>query len=83
MNLPGEASHPNDMDGRRWCVMRQDDNGNRFVVADALTEADARLLSASYAARAHKQLYWVEPMTITDPPDPSEPPEPPEPATRS
>jgi hypothetical protein len=51
--------------------MRQDDSGNRFVVAAALTEAEARLLSASYAARAHKQLYWVEPMPPTEPPDPA------------
>jgi hypothetical protein len=50
--------------------MRQDDSGNRFVVAAALTEPEARLLSASYAARAHKQLYWVEPM-VTEPPDPA------------
>jgi hypothetical protein len=49
------------MSARRWCVMRQDDNGNRFVVAGSLTEAEARLLSASYAARGHKQLYWAEP----------------------
>jgi hypothetical protein len=42
--------------------MRQDDNGNRYVVAAALTEAEARLLSASYAARGHKQTYWIEPM---------------------
>lgn len=50
------------MSGRDWCVMRQDDNGNRFVVAAALTEPEARLLSTSYELRAHKQLYWVEPM---------------------
>jgi hypothetical protein len=50
--------------------MRQDDNGNRSVVAAALTEPEARRLSASYAARAHKQLYWVEPMA-TEPPDPA------------
>jgi hypothetical protein len=50
--------------------MRQDDSGNRFVVAAALIEAEARLLSASYAARAHK-LYWVEPVPPTEPPDPA------------
>ena len=44
--------------------MRQDDNGNRFVVAGALTEAEAHRQVASYAARAHKQLYWAEPMTV-------------------
>jgi len=40
--------------------MRQDDNGNRFVVASTLTEGEARLLSSSYEVRAHKQMYWVE-----------------------
>jgi hypothetical protein len=47
--------------------MRQDDNGNRFLVAAALTEPEARLLSASYEARAHKQMYWIEPMEATKP----------------
>lgn len=50
------------MPERGWCVMRQDDNGNRFVVAAQLTEPEASLLAAAYAARGHKQLYWVEPM---------------------
>ncbi|HET7505475.1 MAG TPA: SPOR domain-containing protein [Kofleriaceae bacterium] len=50
------------MSERGWCVMRQDDSGNRFVVASALTEPEARLLAASYEARGHKQLYWIEPM---------------------
>jgi len=50
------------MSSRHWCVMRQDDNGNRFLVASALTEGEADLLSASYKLRAHKQMYWVEPM---------------------
>lgn len=55
------------MSGRQWCVMRQDDNGNRFVVASTLTEGEARLLSASYEQRAHKQMYWVEPMEDAKP----------------
>jgi len=62
------------MQTRQWCVMRQDDSGNRFVVAGALTEAEARLLSSSYAARGHKQLYWAEPMPIPAPPDLTAPP---------
>jgi len=67
--------------------MRQDDNGNRFVVAGALTEAEARLLTASYAARAHKQLYWAEPMAVgPESPvavGPSSVTQPPAPANRS
>jgi len=42
-------------------IIRQDDNGNRFVVATKLSEqsADARL--ASFIG--HKQTYWKEPQT--------------------
>ncbi|MER7583411.1 SPOR domain-containing protein [Kitasatospora sp. NPDC097691] len=41
-------------------VMRQDDNGNRFLVADGLDGAEAHRLAAEFEARGHKQLYWVE-----------------------
>ena len=44
-----------------WRVVRQDDNGNVFVVAGALDEAAARRLAAELEARAHKRLYSVEP----------------------
>ena len=60
-----------EMTVRDWCVIRQDDHGDRFVVASALTEPEARLLSASYEARAYKQTYWIEPMTKTQPRAPS------------
>ncbi|WP_167352932.1 hypothetical protein [Streptomyces rubellomurinus] len=41
-------------------VMRQDDNGNRFLVAEGLERAEAERLAAEFEARGHKQLYWVE-----------------------
>ncbi|GAA2749536.1 SPOR domain-containing protein [Kitasatospora cinereorecta] len=41
-------------------VMRQDDNGNRFLVAAGPDRAAAEALAAEYEARGHKQLYWVE-----------------------
>ncbi|MFF2074442.1 hypothetical protein ACFVXG_06745 [Kitasatospora sp. NPDC058162] len=41
-------------------VMRQDDNGNRFLVAKDLAEAEAHRLAAEFEARGHKQMYWVE-----------------------
>lgn len=41
-------------------LMRQDDNGNRYVVARGLSREDADRLAAEYEARGHKQLYWVE-----------------------
>ncbi|WP_344447085.1 SPOR domain-containing protein [Kitasatospora nipponensis] len=43
-----------------WRVMRQDDNGNRFLVAAGLLRAEADALAATFEARGHKQLYWVE-----------------------
>ena len=43
-----------------WRVVRQDDNGNTYVVARGLTEARARALAAELEARGHKQLYAVE-----------------------
>jgi hypothetical protein len=55
---------------RDWCVMRQDDNGNRYVVATSLSEAEASALAATYAARGHKQLYWIEPADATAPGSP-------------
>ncbi|WP_030236517.1 hypothetical protein [Streptomyces sp. NRRL S-350] len=41
-------------------VMRQDDSGNRFLVAADLDRAGAQRLAAEFEARGHKQLYWVE-----------------------
>jgi hypothetical protein len=43
-----------------WRVLRQDDNGNTFLVADALDEDAALRLAAELEARGHKQLYFVE-----------------------
>jgi hypothetical protein len=43
-----------------WHVLRQDDNGNVFVVAELATEAEARAVAAKFEARAHKQMYSVE-----------------------
>ena len=43
-----------------WAVHRQDDNGNRFVVATGLSREEAERLVAVYEARGHKQIYWAE-----------------------
>jgi ferredoxin len=48
----------------RWCVWRQDDNANRFLLDTALSEQSARRLVDDYQRRGHKQLYWAEPMTL-------------------
>lgn len=42
-----------------WQLVRQDDNGNRYVVAVLADERTARALAASLEARGHKQLYEV------------------------
>ncbi|WP_395294536.1 NUDIX domain-containing protein [Kitasatospora hibisci] len=42
-------------------VMRQDDNGNRFRVAEGLARDEAERVVAEFEARGHKQLYWTEP----------------------
>jgi hypothetical protein len=42
-----------------WQVLRQDDNGNRYVVALLADEPTARALAAGLEATAHKQLYEV------------------------
>ena len=43
-----------------WMVVRQDDNGNRFVVATGLTRQEAERLVAQYESLGHKQMYWAE-----------------------
>lgn len=43
-----------------WRVLRQDDNRNRFVVAEGLSRAEAEARVAALAARGHKQTYWCE-----------------------
>ena len=50
-----------------WAVHRQDDNGNRFLVRAGLGREEAALLAAELEARAHKQLYWVEPERAATP----------------
>ena len=45
-----------------WRVMRQDDNGNKFVVQDKLSEKFAREMAEEMTRRGHKQFYWHEPM---------------------
>jgi len=44
----------------RFVLMRQDDNGNRYVVARYTEHASATAAAEAFEARGHKQLYWVE-----------------------
>lgn len=43
-----------------WRVVRQDDNGNCYVVAAGLPRAEADDVARAFEARAHKQIYFVE-----------------------
>jgi hypothetical protein len=43
-----------------WSVWRQDDHGNRFLVATRLKRQDAENLVAELESRGHKQTYWAE-----------------------
>ncbi len=43
-----------------WRVVRQDDNGNCYVMARGLPRAEAEALARDFEARAHKQIYFVE-----------------------
>jgi len=50
-----------------WLLLRQDDNGNVFVVAEYPSEAAARDQARNFTARAHKQMYWIEPRADAPP----------------
>lgn len=43
-----------------WKVMRQDDNGNRFVVEAYTSRCEAEAEATRMTALGHKQLYWVD-----------------------
>ncbi len=43
-------------------MLRQDDQGNQFLIDDHLSEDQARELVAEFEASGHKQMYWAEPM---------------------
>lgn len=43
-----------------WCVYRQDDTGNTFLIEANLSKEEAYLLAAELEQRGHKQVYWVQ-----------------------
>lgn len=49
---PGESGE--------YCLMRQDDNGNRYAVAYFPDRDAAEKARAEFEARGHKQIYWVQ-----------------------
>ncbi len=42
-----------------WCVVRLDDNGNRFEIASGLSHAEAQSRVKEFEELGHKQTYWV------------------------
>ena len=53
------------MDG--WRVLRLDDNGNTFLIAQVASELEAHAIAKAFEARGHKQTYVVERVTPAEP----------------
>ena len=58
--IPPTDPDPDDAGPARFALMRQDDNGNRYLVSRHTVRSEAEAEAAMYEARGHKQLYWVE-----------------------
>jgi hypothetical protein len=43
-----------------WELWRQDDNGNRFLIARFASGEAARAEQRRFEALAHKQIYWIQ-----------------------
>ena len=50
---------------RKWRVLRQDDNGQRFVLGSFSSRCEAERVVAEFESRGHKQTYWAEPIATT------------------
>ena len=57
--MADERNSQPDADSPQWTVWRQDDNGNRYVVAHHSDRGAADRQAAELEARGHKQIYWV------------------------
>lgn len=53
-------------DLKKWKLLRLDDNGNSFVVAEYKTHSEAQDAQRSYEKKGHKQTYWVEKIETTE-----------------
>ncbi|HEX2080024.1 MAG TPA: hypothetical protein VHG08_20060 [Longimicrobium sp.] len=51
---------PQSTHGPAWELWRQDDNGNRFLVARFGSADAAEAEQRRFEALGHKQTYWVE-----------------------
>lgn len=43
-----------------WCVVRQDDNGQRAIAVRTTSRCEAEARAKAFEDAGHKQLYWVE-----------------------
>ena len=43
-----------------WVLWRQDDNGNRFVVATFDDQKAAEAALRAFERKKHKQTYWID-----------------------
>lgn len=43
-----------------WRLWRQDDNGNRFLVAEFGERGAAEARMEAFTRHPHKQIYWIE-----------------------
>lgn len=49
--------------------MRQDDNGNVWVMRRVPSREEAEAIAREFEDRGHKQMYWVESEVVTSAPD--------------
>lgn len=54
-----EVAENNPDPDNNWSAWRQGDDGNRFMIADGLSEEAAKQMVAEFEAHGHKQLYWA------------------------
>lgn len=54
------APDPTHVGPAHWTIMRQDDNGNRFVVGTCTSRCEAEATASRMTALGHRQLYWVD-----------------------
>lgn len=54
------ADHPSAEAAESWELWRQDDNGNRFLIARFDTRDAAEGEQRRFEALGHKQTYWVQ-----------------------
>ena len=48
-----------------WSVIRQDDNGNRYVLSANHSREEAMKKVREFESRHHKQTYWIKQESLT------------------